>query len=81
VATFEFYVETAQSLDFGSPYFLCSLIGWTQNSLASDWISDCRFAGYQIKIKIICRLTKDRDQALISISTIQECYILLIPFS
>ena len=29
-------------------------------------------AGYRIKIKLICRLTKYRDQALILISTIQK---------
>ncbi len=29
--------------------------------------------GYRIKIKLICRLSKDWDKALISVSTIQEC--------
>ena len=28
--------------------------------------------GHRIKIKLICRLTKDRNQTLISISKIQE---------
>ena len=36
--------------------------------------------GNQIKIKLICTLTKDRDQPLISISTIQEFSALWISF-
>ena len=31
----------------------------------SDWWSFRHFPGYQIRIKLICRLTKIRDQALI----------------
>jgi len=38
-----------------------------------DWVSRYdNYAGYRIKIKLICRLTKDQDQALLSISTIRE---------
>ena len=43
--------------------------------MASDWLffpQTTLFMGYRIKIELICRLTKDRDQALISISTIQK---------
>ena len=35
-------------------------------------------AGYRIKTKLICRLTKDRDQTLISISITQEFPALVI---
>ena len=35
------------------------------------------FPVYQIKIKLICRFKKSRDEALISISTIQELCIML----
>ena len=35
-------------------------------------------AEYRIKIKLICRLTKDPDQALISTSTIQEFPALIL---
>ena len=37
------------------------------------------YAGYRIQIILICRLTKDRDQALISISTIQKLRVQEIP--
>ena len=38
-----------------------------------------KLPGYQIKIKLICRLTKRADKALISISTIQEFQLDWIP--
>ena len=38
----------------------------------SDWLNFLQFPGYQIKIKLICRFTKIGNQALISISTLQE---------
>jgi len=38
----------------------------------SDWLNFRHFPGYKLKIKIILRLTKNLDQAVISISTIQK---------
>ena len=38
VSTFEFYAESAWSLDFWFPQFLFSFIGWAPNSLASDFL-------------------------------------------
>ena len=36
--------------------------------------------GYRIKIKLICRLTKDRDEVLISISTEFPAQLILLFF-
>ena len=47
------------------------LFSFTKTEVNPDCVrSAC--AGYQIQIELICRFTKYRDQALISISTIQE---------
>ena len=40
--------------------------------IVSSLVFNYPFTGYLIKIKVICRLTTNRAQALISISTIQE---------
>ena len=55
MGTFEFHGESVLLIDFGQ-YFLRSLIGLTKNSLVSA-VSFLQFKGYQIRIKIIFRLT------------------------
>lgn len=42
----------------------CVLSSWTKNSLASDSL----FTKHQFKMDLICKLTKDWEQGLISIS-------------
>ena len=77
VGTFEFYAEYAWSLSFGYPEFLCSFSGWTQNSLASDWlftrylIATSRDIG-QIKIKLIYRVSQK--------SVICSAWCKIVPF-
>ena len=38
----------------------------------SDWLHFIHFSGYKYKIRLVSRLRKRKDQALISISTILE---------
>ena len=50
---------------------------WSNAKFAGFWLAlpfpeTKLFTGYWIKIILLCRLTKDRNQSLISISTIQE---------
>ena len=62
----------------GSDYWVLLLIGRKISRLFgfyyrhSDWLNFGHFPGYKIKVKLVCRLTKRGDQALNSISTIQE---------
>ena len=47
----------------------------------SDWLNLIHFSGYKLKIKLILRLIKRGDQALISISTILKFSALILLFS
>ena len=65
-----------------SQHPLWALIIWGINLFVSVIPSGFDYhAGYRIKIQLICRLTKDRDQVLISKSTIQEFPALIIVWS
>ena len=65
-----------------SQHPLWALIIWGINLFVSVIPSGFDYhAGYRIKIQLICRLTKDRDQVLIWKSTIQEFPALIIVWS
>ena len=65
-------ISTVDTLDFRIyKNILFHIFLWSKLPSTPDWVR-LYYAGYQIKLKLICRLIKDRDQALISIFTIQE---------